>query len=301
MSIQSIDLSLLPAPSVVEPLDFETILATIKADLLTLAPEMADVLSLESEPVTKLCQVLAYRELLLRQRVNEACRAVMLAFAKGADLDQVGANLQVQRLLVTEADETTIPPTAAVYEGDEPFRERIALSLEGYTTAGSEGSYVFHALSADARVRSVTAVSPDPGVVIVYVLSTDGDGTADQDLLDAVAAYVNAESVRPLTDRVTVMSASVVPYTIEAELVLYPGPATDVVLETARAAAQAYADSMHRNGYDVALSGIYQALHVAGAVQRVNLTMPAANIATSAGQAAYCTGITLTVAGARNE
>lgn len=301
MALTTIDLSRLAAPDIVEALDFEQIFAEIKAQYLEAMPEMADALLLESEPVTKLCQVLAYRELLLRQRVNESCRGVMLAFARDADLDQIGANFQVQRLLVSEADDSTIPPTAAVYETDDRFRERIALSLEGYTTAGSEGSYVFHALSADARVRSVTAVSLDPGVVIVYVLSTDGDGTADQDLLDVVAAYVNAESVRPLTDRVTVMSASVVPYTIEAELVLYPGPATDVVLETARAAAQAYADSMHRNGYDVALSGIYQALHVAGAVQRVNLTAPAANISTSAGQAAYCTGITLTVAGARNE
>ncbi len=36
----------------------------------------------------------AYREVIWRQRVNEAARAVMLAYATGADLDQIGGKLQ---------------------------------------------------------------------------------------------------------------------------------------------------------------------------------------------------------------
>lgn len=296
MAMTTIDLPQLPFPSVVQPVDFEVLLTEIKAFLQESDPTLEAALQLESEPVTKVCELLAYYMVLVIQHINESCKAVMLAFAHDSDLDQIGANYQVQRLLVSDADDSTIPPTDAVYETDDRFRERIALSFEGYTTAGSEGSYVFHAMSADARVRSVTAISPGPGVVIVYVLSTEGDGTADQDLLTTVAAHVNAESVRPLTDRVTVLSASIVTYSITAELVLYPGPASDVVLAAARTAVQVYADSMHRNGFDVALSGIYQALHIAGAVQRVNLALPAANISISPGQAAYCTSITLTVA-----
>jgi phage-related baseplate assembly protein len=42
--------------------------------------------------VTALLQVVAYRELLLRQRINEASKAVMVAYAASADLDQIGAN-----------------------------------------------------------------------------------------------------------------------------------------------------------------------------------------------------------------
>ena len=49
----------LPPPSVIEPLDFERILATSKAHLLGHYPEAADTLALESSPLTKLRAFLA--------------------------------------------------------------------------------------------------------------------------------------------------------------------------------------------------------------------------------------------------
>lgn len=288
-----VDLSQLPPPNVVESLDFETIFAAMLADLKARDPEFTALV--ESDPAYKILQVAAYRELLLRQRVNEAAKAVMLAFAKKADLDQLGANMNVARLLITPADDTTIPPTPAVWESDEEFRARIPLSLESYTTAGSEGSYVYHGLSADGDVRDIAAVSPAPGQVTVYVLSRTGDGTASSGLLAKVAAAVNPDQVRPMTDQVSVFAASIVTYSITAELVLYPGPDASVVLAAAQQAAQSYADSVHRIGYDVSLSGIYRALHQPG-VQRVILSAPAADIPISDGQASYCIAITLTVA-----
>ncbi|EMA1803187.1 baseplate assembly protein, partial [Cronobacter turicensis] len=62
----TIDLSQLPAPDVVEELDFEAILAERKATLISLYPEeeqdaIARTLALESEPVVKLLQENAYR------------------------------------------------------------------------------------------------------------------------------------------------------------------------------------------------------------------------------------------------
>ncbi len=293
----TVNLSQLPAPDVVEQLDYEVILATMLADLQARDPAFTALV--ESDPAFKILEVAAYREVLLRQRVNEACRAVMVAFATGADLDQLGANVNVARLMIDPGNPDALPPVEPTYESDTDFRNRIALSFEAYTTAGSEGSYVFHGLSADGDVKDVSAVSPTPGMVTVYVLSRTDDGTAPPELLDAVEAALNAERVRPLTDQVTVQSASIVTYTVEAELVLYPGPDSAVVLEAAQAAIEEFTTSIHRIGYDVALSGIYQALHQPG-VQRVNLTAPAANIAVSSGQAPYCTGITLTVAASTN-
>jgi phage-related baseplate assembly protein len=292
-----VNLSQLPAPNAVEALDFETILTAMLADLQARMQAAGQPFTalLESDPAYKILEVCAYREVLVRQRANEAVRAVMLAFAKGSDLDQIGANYNVPRLLIQPADDTTIPPTPAVWESDEDYRARIPVSLESYTTAGSEGSYVYHGLSAGGTIKDVSAVSPVPGQVVVYVLSRNGDGTASQAEIDAVAAALNAEKVRPMTDQVTVQSSSIVPWSIDAELVLYPGPDSTVVVDAARKAAQAYADSVHRNGYDVSLSGVYQALHQPG-VQRVNLNLPTANIVISDGQAPYCTGINLTVA-----
>lgn len=289
-----IDLSRLPAPNVVEALDFEAIFQAMLSDLRARDPAFSALV--ESDPAYKILQVAAYRELLIRQRVNDAARAVMLAFAKGADLDHIGANYGVERLLITPADDTTIPPTPAQYESDEDFRARIQLSPEAYTTAGSEGSYVYHGLAADGEVKDVQAVSPEPGDVTVYVLSRAGDGTASPELLATVTEALNAEKVRPMTDRVTVLSASVSNYVIEAELVMYPGPDPEVVLQTAIDAVNAYAAAQHRIGYDVTRSGIFAALHQPG-VQNVILTAPATDLIMDEGQASYCTGITVTQGG----
>jgi phage-related baseplate assembly protein len=289
----TVNLSQLPAPDVVEQISFEAILASMLTDLQ--ARDAAFSALVESDPAYKILEVAAYRETLLRQRVNDACRAVMIAFATGADLDQIGANFNVERLVIDAGDPNAIPPVEPTYESDDAFRARIPLSLESYTTAGSEGSYVFHGLSADGDVKDISATSPSPGDVVVYVLSRTGDGEAEQTLLDSVASALNAERVRPMTDNVTVLSASIVEYTINAELVLYPGPDSSVILAAAQAAAEAYASGIHKIGFDVSLSGIYQALHQPG-VQRVNLSLPAADIEISDGQAAYCTAITLTAA-----
>ena len=291
----TIDLSLLAPPNVVEALDFETILAAMLADLQARDPAYSALV--ESDPAYKILEVAAFRELLLRQRVNDAAKGVMLSLATGADLDQIGANFGVQRLLITPADDTTIPPTAAVYETDADFRARIQLSPEGYTTAGSEGSYVYHGLSADADVKDCQAVSATPGEVTVYVLARDGNGAASAGLIAAVEAALNADRVRPMTDQVTVLSASIVNYTITAELVIYPGPDPIVVRDAAISAVTAYAEAQRRIGYDVTISGIYAALHQPG-VQRVNLTAPTANLTIGEGEASYCTAITVTVAGA---
>jgi len=91
----SIYLPELPAPGVVEELDFEEILAAMKADLLSRDPAYGELL--ESDPAMKLLEVCAYRELLLRQRVNEAARAVMVAFAVGSDLDHLAALFGLER------------------------------------------------------------------------------------------------------------------------------------------------------------------------------------------------------------
>lgn len=293
-----VNLSQLPAPNVVETLSFETILAEILADFyerMTATGQPFTAL-LESDPAYKLAECAAYREILVRQRINESAKAVMLAYATGADLDQLGANVNVGRLTITQEDDTTVPPTPAVMEADDDFRARIQLSPEAYTTAGSEGSYIFHALGADADIKDAQAISPTPGVVTVYVLSRTGNGTAPQTLLDKVDVTLNAETVRPMTDQVGVQAASIVGYQIKAELVLYPGPDANVVLQAAKDAVTTYAESVRRIGYDVTLSGIYAALHQPG-VQTVNLISPATSLVIGDGQASHVTAINVTVAG----
>ena len=133
-------------------------------------------------------------------------------------------------------------------------------------------------------------VSPTPGSVVVYILSRDGDGKAGETLLNKVRAALTPKDVRPMTDKVTVLSANIVPYTIDAELSIYDGPDPEVVLANSIAAMKAYAEEQRKIGYDVTLSGIYAALHQAG-VQKVTLNAPTADVVIDEGEAAYMTAI----------
>jgi phage-related baseplate assembly protein len=297
----TIDLSQLPAPDVVESLDYETLLAERKATLISLYPAdqqeaVARTLTLESEPIVKLLQENAYRELILRQRINEAAKAVMVAYALDGDLDQLGANNGVTRLTITPADDTTIPPTPAVMESNDDFRLRIASAFEGLSVAGPTGAYEYHARSADGRVSDASAISPSPAVVTVTVLAREGNGVAGDDLLAVVNAALNDEDVRPVADRVSVQSAHIVNYEIVAELYLYPGPEAEPIRAASEAKLAAYISAQKRLGRDIRLSALYAAMHVEG-VQRVNLIKPAADVVLDKTQAAYCTGYTLTLGG----
>lgn len=296
-----VDLSQLAAPDVVEELDYETILTERKATLVSLYPEeqqdaVARTLTFESEPIVKLLQENAYREVIWRQRVNESARAVMLAYAAGHDLDNLGANYNVERLVITPADQTTLPPTPAVMESDTDYRLRIQQAFEGMSVAGSTGAYQFHGRSADGRVADISVISPEPACVTVSVLSRENNGTASGELLAVVRNALNDEDVRPVADRVTVQSAVIVDYTIEAALYLFPGPESEPVLSAAKAKLQTYINAQHRLGRDIRKSAIYAALHVEG-VQRVELAAPVADIVLNETQASYCTAYSVNIGG----
>lgn len=298
-TFSAIDLSQLPVPQVVEPIDFETILAERKAYLVSLYPtgqqaEIAARLELESEPLTKLLEENAYREVIWRQRVNEASLANMLAYAAGSDLEQLAANYNVRRLIVTPGNPSAVPPVAEVLEDDDSLRERTQMAWEGLSTAGPRNSYIFHARAADGRVADASAVSPSPAVVVVTVQAVANDGTAPSDLVAAVLAYLSDEDSRPVADRLTVQGAQVLPYSITATLFLNSaGPESEPIMEAAEASLLAYVHQRRRLGMEVSESAVHAALHVEG-VRKVELAGWADIVATEA-QAPYCTAVHLTV------
>ena len=286
-----IDLSTLPAPQVVEALSYETILAAMVADLQ--ARDSTFTALVESDPAYKILEVCAYRELLIRQRVNDSAKAVMLAYAVGSDLDQLGGLMGVVRKTITPADLGALPPVAAVMESDADFRKRIQLSVEGLSTAGPVGSYIYHALSVSG-IKDVAVNNPSAGVVQVVVLADRDTGVPTTAELDAVSAALNAESIRPLTDTVQVQAASIVTYAVTATIYVNAGPDAATVLANCNASIAAYTASQFRIDSDINLSGIYAALHIEG-VNKVVLSAPTANLSVSSTQAARCTAITLTL------
>ena len=290
-SSSSVDLSRLDAPTIVEQLTFDQILADMIARVKLVLP--AFDATVDSDPAVKVLQVAAYQVMLIRQSFNDAARQLMVAYATGTRLDHLAALFGVERLIITPANPEAGTPT--VLENDTALRQRIQLAPHSFSVAGPELAYAFHARSAHGDVSDATAVSPSPGEVVVTVLSASGTGVPAAPVLNAVRTRLNGP-VRPLTDHVTVNPVELVNFVIEAELYVFAGPDQALILQTAQASLSTYLASVRRLGRDAARSAIIAALHV-GNVQRVELLQPAANIAISAGQIANPTASTVTVAG----
>ncbi|MCS0509858.1 baseplate assembly protein, partial [Enterobacter hormaechei] len=225
-SYDVINLSALAVPDAIVVPDAADIFTRWLARLRELDPEF-DAL-VESDPAYKQGEINAYQLTLAFQRVNDAVRAVFLASARESDLDQLGAAFNVSRLVINPGDPDAVPPVDPGYEDDDAFRERIQLSWAQLNTAGARNAYRFHAKSADNDVLDADAYGPEthsrPGEVDVYVLSRTGNGQAGLILIETVMNTLSADEVRPLTDFVSVKSASIASYTVKAELEIPDGP-----------------------------------------------------------------------------
>lgn len=297
-SYDVINLSALAVPDAIVVPDAADIFTRWLARLRELDPEF-DAL-VESDPAYKQGEINAYQLTLAFQRVNDAVRAVFLASARGADLDQIGAGFNVSRLVINPGDPDAVPPVDPVYEDDDAFRERIQLSWAQLNTAGARNAYRFYAKSADNDVLDADAYGPEthnrPGEVDVYVLSRTGNGEATPSLTEKVMSELSADEVRPLTDYVSVKSATIVSYAVTAELGIPDGPSAQTVLEHAISTLTSYTQLSHRINGLVPLSAIYAALQQPG-VSRVRLISPVADLEAAAGQAPWCSAINVTRTG----
>jgi len=316
----AIDLSLLPPPQAVEQISFENILLSMVDDLKARAPEYNTIS--EADPIYKLLQVCAYREVMLRQRENNKTRGLMLAFAAGADLDHIGVTYYnaTQRLVLQAAAPEAVPPVAEVLESDADYRRRLLLQPSGESVAGPEQAYVFHALSAHPDIVDASAYSPWPAGVVISVMVRNSL-TPSPDVLQAVATKLAAAqtlptaeaalpavhdlatqtgytsgSLRPVADRVIVRPATAIPYAIDADIDIGTSPDNSVVANAIRASLQAYQAVPRALGREVARSAIYAALHLPG-VDRVTLNQPAADIEVDILSAAICTQIAVRING----
>ena len=272
------ELAGLPTPQVLETLRLETVFDALLRDFQVRYPQYSALLA--SDPAIKLIEVAAYRELLLRARINEAARANLLAFAVGNDLEHLGAFYGVSRL---------------PQEQDEPLRRRIRARIMGFANAGGAAHYRYWALSASPEVADVAVDSPGPGRVRISVLPTGHSDTVPEALLDAVRATVLRDDVRVLTDTVEVVPVSLVPVTVAAQIWLYPdtpmavfeGLAPRLTRELAQAAVL---------GWDLTRSWLIGQLQQAG-VHKVELISPDADIRVHSTQAVRLTDVQLTFAG----
>lgn len=250
----------LTLPEVVEPLDFKRLYADTRADLQDRAPELTGVLALESEPLTKLLQAGAYRELLYRQRVNEALRSRLLAFATAGALDHLGDFYGVQRLNG---------------EDDDRLRRRIQLRIRSLAGHGTKEGYEELALATSLQVRDALAMRTRPGYVQVLVWP-HADVANPQDLRVAVHNAMTADNVHTLGVQVSVALAKPHALHVTAQVWRDAMAPADVVTRAVAHLTQAL-PRYARLGRAVPRSWITSQLHAVGcaAVQYPDATAPA--------------------------
>ncbi|MDO6525437.1 baseplate J/gp47 family protein [Motilimonas sp. 1_MG-2023] len=291
-----IDITKLPAPTAIETLSFETIYAERKSYFISLHPaneqeNIAKTLELESEPVVKLLQENAYRELMLRQLHNERARKLMLAYTFGEELDHIGVTYYLTpRLVLFEGDPNAEPPEPPIYERDEDYIRRILLAHDAWSTAGSREAYIYYALSSSPLVKDASATRLLPGLIQVYVLSREEGATASLDLIETVLNALTAEQVRPLNDTVQVAAAQLEGFQLDAELEIADGPDSNPVLEAALSAALEYITKQNRLGGRIIIDKLKATLYAPG-VDYVRLNQPTQNIITDESAAPNCESV----------
>lgn len=272
----TIDLSKLAPPALIDALDAESYIDAALADYRARWPDFSAML--ESEPVVKLIEVLAYRETLLRSRVNVAALATLLAKAFGTDLDHIGARFNVQRL---------------DGELDDRYRRRIQLAPEAFSIAGPAGAYEYWALTLAPEIADAYAYSPEPGVVHVMLAMPDA-ADVPPDVPLRIAEFFTRENVCPLTDTVSVLAAERVDYSVTAVLELRKGPDRFTVQGEALRGLAAYRAERFAIGSNVYRVGITAALK-AGGVDNVVMESPPADIVLAPHQVARLVSLDVTI------
>ncbi len=321
------DLSAFPAPDVVESIQYEALLEQRIAEYNGLSPLVLNdsqqpvvlpaelvqsgegsywkiplngqaglyYVDLDSDPVTRLLQADTYREMLLRNRINHAALATLPAFATGADLDHIALRYWgLTRNVIQEADDAAYPPLPQILESDEAFRKRIILRPEQLAHGGPESWYLSAALDAHPKVKDVYVTSPDRTEIVISILSHDDNGVADSALLEAVHLAVTGRHDKPLGDRVTVQSATIVEYVIRAQLYFYDSALQGQTIEQIQRAWSQYRSVSERIGHMITDSGVKAALHQPGVFRViVDQEAQALPVVVNSDQAPYNTGLIL--------
>lgn len=278
-----IDLSTLPPPNLIRSLDPEPEIAAFIADLQERLPQWRGVF--QGDPFVRACQSWAYRLMLEQERHNEDGRSILLAYAQGGDLDHIASTYYAFAGIIRADGET-----------DMSFRRRIQLAPEAYSSAGSLGAYLFHALTVDpVAIVDADVWFPAPGYanVAIQTVHDDTDPAAAADL----AARVDKRLREPKLQTSDVLAVSrlvaldtVVVATIDVPL----GPDGALIEAEARRRFGLLKASVERPRRMLATSAITAALH-AGNVSRVRLAQPAQDIVPAAGHRVRITALDLTM------
>lgn len=289
-----IELDQLPPFQVLETIDTEAIITARMSQLVIIwqhydPPNMAtyDVGNLEFDPIRINQECSTYFEFMVRDRVNQACRAVTLAFAVGGNLDAIASRYPGGLPRMT----TVNTPRLTANETDDAYRTRIWLSPNTLSPNGTYESYVFYGFTAAQAAGSPLRdcqVTSNPGQPDIYMtIMADGSPiTALQDsfgnytgqfstypspipsnaLITSVFNYITAvgEGRKASTDVLHVNAPAVQTITYSIRVILYPGWDQNATMQSLYPALATLLESQRYLGFSHMLSAIDAALKVSG-------------------------------------
>jgi phage-related baseplate assembly protein len=202
----------LPASPAITTLSFE--IAEVSQDA-SIIPESTQVASSSSGLVFTTDKSLSIPPGFLSGEVGATCTTVGPA---GNGLLDINSPIDWAGTFAITVSNSPASQGGADVQGDEDYRLQLYAASDSYSNAGSYGGYEFFAKKTSTAIGDVSVTGPEdlgnPGDVLVTVLLADGT-FPDQPMLDLVKANINADRIRPLTDRVRVAVPSGVPYSVE--------------------------------------------------------------------------------------
>ena len=265
---QPINLADMPRPELFDTPPIDVLLAKYKTELGTRYPPVVRSLNLESEPAVKQLEVGAYRELNILDHANQSALQLYIATATDIHLDHIGAGLFMARKLINPALFEQEPENPLAFESDDEYRQRLVLWPYMLNANGPRGSYVVHTLNTHDDILSVDSISPAPTEITVSVHTRNAAQGTDEhnQILELVREKLATPGLLPQGDKITVISANLVQYQVEAVLRIGRGPDGSGVKALAENAIEQYASDQERHGYEASLVGISAALQQPGVV-----------------------------------
>lgn len=290
----AIDLSRLPSPQAIEPLDYEQLFSAFRTRFLTVWDDAReadpslppyDVGALETDPVVIVGQAWSYLRLLDRARVNDAVKAVLAPLAKGANLDAVVARQNIVRL-------ETAP---GIPETDAQLLNRYLLSFDK-ASAGSASRLLYEAYTAWPAMAAAAvngwAIHGRRGETDVVIAGADGITTADD--IAAVRNAVTSDASKPEAIGISVLPAERLAYTVSQVIRVPVGPDAELVrleaVSRVRAATQGRFLIAAKVQRDLLAGAAYGA-----SIIGVEHVSPPADVVASPYQIPVCTDIDITV------
>jgi phage-related baseplate assembly protein len=226
--------------AVVKVPDIELILSERMAAFVALwrqyDPPMAadyDVARLEFDPAKIIQEQGTAAHVNVLSRVNQAARAVTLAFATGTDLDGVASRYPGGVPRVASEIYTSTDSIIDRMVKDGRYRNRIWLAPNALASAGTAESYEFFGLTALPGARDVSATAlrkPDEVVSILTVLMEGANPIPTEDQLLTVYRAINTEANMPMADVLSVQAARPITFVYNVDVWLHEwADKTDII------------------------------------------------------------------------